>query len=169
MGFDPLPVASAGYVADPLLMLQVPLDCLANSTLKGFRRTPAEFALDPGCIHGITPVVSGTILHKCDQAAARLSAASGHLIYDVADCPNDIDILLLVPAADVVSLPHFSAREHGCDGLAVIFHVEPVANVPSVSVDRCPLAIARVEDDQRNEFLRKLNAPVVSRAIRRQR
>src|SRR6202034_616052 len=123
MGFDPLPVASAGYIADPLLMLQVPLDGLANSTLKSFRRTPAEVALDPGCIHGITPVVAGTVLHKCDQAAARFFAAPRHFIDDVADYPHNVDILLLVPAADVISLPHFSSREHGCDRFAVILHI----------------------------------------------
>ncbi len=55
--------------------------------------------------------------------------------------------------------------EHQGDGLAVISDVEPVAHVESVSVDGERLAVERVEDDQRNQFFRKLKGAVIVGAV----
>ena len=68
---NPLPVAAAGHAPHPFFILQIPAHGFANSTLKGFPRAPAELSLNFTCIHGVTPVVSGTILHKRDEARRR--------------------------------------------------------------------------------------------------
>src|ERR1700722_10807000 len=83
--FNPLPVTSAGYVADPILIFEVPAHSLADSTLKRFTGTPAEFAFDLTCVHGVTAVVSGTVFHERDQFTPRSSAATSDLIDKVAD------------------------------------------------------------------------------------
>src|ERR1022692_876670 len=113
VGRNPLPVASTGHVADPLFIFQIPSYRLANSTLKCFTGTPAEFALNLACVHRVTPVVSGTVFHKCNQAASRRTAAPRQFVHDVADCLYYVDIPLLIPATDVIRLPHTSSGERG--------------------------------------------------------
>ena len=97
-----------------------------------------------------TPIVARTVLHKRDQVAARRPAASRHLIDNVADYLHNVDVALLIPATDVISLPHPSSGEHGFDRLAVILHVKPVAYVRPVSVHRQWFAFEAVQDYQRN-------------------
>src|ERR1700733_1827827 len=86
MGFNPLPVASTGNIPNPLFIVQIPFHGLADAGLECFARAPAKFALNLACIHGVTPVVSWTVFHECNQAAARRFAAPGPLIENVPDC-----------------------------------------------------------------------------------
>src|ERR1700678_844694 len=66
---DPLAIAAGGYVLNPVLMLQIPLNGLADSSLKRFLRAPVQFALDFTRVHGIAAVMTGAILDECNQAA----------------------------------------------------------------------------------------------------
>src|SRR5579863_1278320 len=83
--FNPLPIASAGHVAHPLFMFQIPPHRLANSRLESLLGTPAEFALNFTCVHGVTAVVPRAIFDKRYQVAAHGSAGARHLIHNVAD------------------------------------------------------------------------------------
>src|SRR4029077_2380894 len=67
VSLNPLPIAAAGHVTSPLVVLQIPTYGLANSTLKCFARTPPQFALNLTCIHGVAPIVPGTVFHEGDQ------------------------------------------------------------------------------------------------------
>src|ERR1700746_2502509 len=65
--FHPLPVRAAGHFLSPFVVFKVPEDRLPDSALEGFPRMQLYFALDLVSINGIASVVSGTILHECDQ------------------------------------------------------------------------------------------------------
>ena len=79
---------------------------------------------------------------------------------------HDVDVLHLVVASNVVDFAFTSFAHHEVDGLAVVFHVEPVAHVLSLAVDGELLASEDVVDDQRNELLGEVVGAVVVRAAR---
>ncbi|MNG31980.1 hypothetical protein D3C84_1178860 [compost metagenome] len=54
-------------MGDPLGIVQVPLDGLADTGLEGFLRYPAQFALDLAGVDGIAQVVTRTVLNVGDQ------------------------------------------------------------------------------------------------------
>ena len=62
------------------------------------------------------------------------------LVEQATNDPDDVDVGLLAAAAHVVSLAGAPAREHLAQRAAVIAHVEPVAYLQTVAVDRQRLA-----------------------------
>ncbi|MDR8799267.1 hypothetical protein FEP84_05680 [Burkholderia multivorans] len=82
---------------------------------------------------------------------------------------HDFEVLLLVPAADVVRFARHAAREYFADRAAVVAYIQPVTHVLAVAVHGQRLAGECVRDHQRNEFFRELVRAVVVRAVRRQR
>src|SRR5690606_32735302 len=61
------PVDAVLHVAAPVEVVQIPADGLAQPALKGFLRLPAELALDPAGIDGITDVVTGPVRDVGDE------------------------------------------------------------------------------------------------------
>ena len=110
-----------------------------------------------------------SISHEGDliavAAAIRLRA---EFVEDRADGMHDFQIGLLVPAADIVGLAGLAGFQHAADGAAVIAHIEPVADLLAVAVDRQALARQRIQDHQRDQFFRKMVRAVIVAAVRRQ-
>ena len=96
-------------------------------------------------------------------------ARRSELVQDGADGGDDLDVGHLAVAADVVGFSHDAALEYQGDRLAVIAHIEPVAHVAPVTVDRKRLAPQGVENHQRNQLLGKLVRAVVVGAVGGQR
>src|SRR5258705_478955 len=67
----------------------------------------------------------------------------------------------LGPPADVVDLALPAPAEHQIDRRAVVEHVEPVAHVLAVAVERQRLVLERVGDEERDDLLRVLVGPEV--------
>ena len=65
---------------------------------------------------------------------------------------DDLDVLALLAAADVVGLARRALAQHELDPGAVILDVEPVADLAAVAVDRQRLALERVRDNSGISF-----------------
>ena len=63
---DPIRHA-AGHVANPLLIVEIPLDGLSDSRFEGFHWFPAQLTLDLGTVNRIPAVVAWSILYIRDQ------------------------------------------------------------------------------------------------------
>ena len=61
-------------------------------------------------------------------------------IQDGANFPDDFDIGWLVATANIVGFARPALFQNKADGLAVVFHVQPVANLFAIPVDRQGLA-----------------------------
>jgi len=110
--------------------------------------------------------VPGPVLDEGDQAPPGAAFGPGaDLVEDVADAVDDGDVLLLGVAPDVVRLAAPAPVHDRPDGLAVVLHVEPVADVAAVAVDGQGLALQGVEGDEGDELLRELPWAVVVRAV----
>src|ERR1700744_2421570 len=87
------------------------------------------------------------------------------LVKQPTDQLDHIDIALFIVAADVIGLTEPAAFDDPLDPAAMIFHVEPVAYIPAIAVDRYRLPGEAVPDHRRNELFGMLQGTVVVRAI----
>ena len=78
---------------------------------------------------------------------------------------HDIEVRLLVPAANVVHIAQFAGFQHAADSAAVVLDVKPVTNLLAVSVNRQGLAGECIVDDERNELFGKVVGAVVVGAV----
>ena len=89
-----------------------------------------------------------------------------HLLQGVQNDVDDLDILLFIVSADIVSLKETALFLHHVDALRVILHVQPVPNIFPVAVYRKLLALKRIVDNQRNQLFRELVRAVIVAAVR---
>ena len=68
------------------------------------------------------------------------------LIQDRADCVHDLKVGGLVVPPHVITLAGSPVLQHGPDRIAVVFNVQPVADLLPVTVDRQGLAFQRIHD-----------------------
>ena len=78
---------------------------------------------------------------------------------------DDIDILPLVETADVVSLGYLTLVENYIDGTGMIYYIQPVAHVLTLTIYWQWLAMTDIVDKQRNQLLWELVWTVVVRAV----
>ena len=142
----------------PILMIEVPLDCLLDAVLEFRLRLPAELCVDLRRVDGVAAVVAlavGDVLDEVFGLAELLEDGLDH-----------VDVGALIVAADVVDLADAALLQDEVDGMAVVLHIEPVADVLAIAVDRQFLVGQRVDDHQRDELLREVVRAVVVRAAR---
>ena len=87
-------------------------------------------------------------------------------VKDAADSFDEVQVGLLVVAADVVSFAGNAFFEDGSEGGAMITDVEPVADVLAFSVNGNGFATKAFENHHRDEFFGKLIGAVVVRTVR---
>ena len=108
----------------------------------------------------------GAVFDSGDLGAVGGAVSLGaQLVQQSADGVHDFDVGLFVPAADVVDLAELASFQHAADGAAVVLHIQPVAHLHAVAVNRQRFAGQCVDDHQRNELFRKMIRAVVVGAI----
>ena len=158
-------ILSGGDAIHPLLVVEVPADGLLYAFLKLEARFPAEFCLELAAVDGVAHVVAGAVDDKGDESfrmALRIAEQA-------VDCPNDdpdeVDVLPLVEAADVVCVGDLSLMEDEVYGARVVFYKQPVADVLALSVYGQRLAVADVVDEEGDQLLWELVGAVVVGAV----
>ncbi len=121
---------------------------------------PGELGAHLAGVNGIAAIVTGAIRHIGDLVA--IGAGLGHhLVKQITDGMNDVQVLFLVMTADVVGLADGTSGDHGIKRSGVIFHIEPVTDLVTLAVHRQRFAIQRIEDDQRDQLLGEVERAVV--------
>src|SRR5690242_21302071 len=100
---DPLAVGAAGHVRDPLGIVQVPGNGLAEPGIEGLGGRPTELNGDLREIHRVAPVVSRTVLHEGNQGGMPDLAVGARLIEQRADRVYDLEVGFLVVTPYVVT------------------------------------------------------------------
>ena len=149
-----------------MAVVQVPFNGFLDAAFEGLLRLPAQFTAYFCGVYRVSAVVAGAVFDEGDLrfvfCAVMLWA---HLVQYGAYSLYYLDVLHLMVAADVVGLAALSVCHYGAERSAVVFHVEPVADVFAVAVDGQRLAGERVVDDERDEFFRELARAVVVGAV----
>ena len=160
-----LHVVAGGDVVHPVLVVEVPADGLLDALLELERRLPAQLALQLGGIDGVAHVVAGAVRDIGDQIHVGALGTAQHPVHRVDQHLDDVDVLPLVEAADVVGVAHLALVEDEVDGAGVILDIEPVAHVLALAIDRQRLAVTDIVDEQGDELLWELVRTVVVRAV----
>ena len=158
-------VLAGGDAVHPLLVVEVPAHGLLDALLELEARLPAELALQLAAVDGVAHVVPLAVGHVGDQVHVLALGASEQAVHRPDQHPHDVDVLPLVEAPDVVGLGDSALVEYQVDRPRVVLHVEPVAHVLALPVDRKRLAVAYVVDEQRYQLLRELVGAVVVGAV----
>ena len=168
------------------MVVEVPAYSFHDALFKGRFRLPAEFVANLRGVDAVTLVVPEAVGYEGDEVfvdpvyadvALRVAFLLAEeravfrvflheLVHGADNDFHDLDILPLVVAAHVVDAAIRALRDDEVDGLAVVFHVEPVAHVGARAVNGELLALQYVVDDQRNELLGELIRAVVVGAAR---
>ena len=87
--------------------------------------------------------------------------ARGEFIQKRADSLHNLDILLFIVSADIVSFARNALRDNEIERAGMVFHIEPVAHLQTFAVNGEFLAVERMENDQRNEFFGEMVRSIV--------
>lgn len=103
-------------------------------------------------VDGVAHVVAGTICDVCDEVLVLTLLTAEQTVDSLDEYVDDVYVFPFVEAADVVSVGNLSFVENEVDGTSVVFYIEPVAHILTLSVDRQRFAVTDVIDKQRNEL-----------------
>src|ERR1019366_4092888 len=163
---NPLTIAAAGNVADPVFMFKIPADGFLDAALNRLQRAPVQFAFDFARVHGVPAVVAGAVFDERDELAVRNGrVVRPQFVQQPANGADNFEVLFFAPPTDVVGFSDPAVREHGTNRAAMILNVKPVANVFAITIHRERLAGAGIQDHERNQFFGKLVGPVIIGAV----
>ena len=158
-------IGTARHSLHPFLIRKVPVDGLYDTDLKGRFRMPAKVCLDLGRINAIAPVMPKAIFHMLDEALIDF-----RIVEPLRELRDDRlhnkDVRPLIMTADVVDLTDLTACGNHINSLAVVFNIQPVTDLHTITIHRQLLMILGVVDHQRDELLRELELAVVVRTSR---
>ena len=109
-------VVARGYIVQPLLVVEIPADGLLDTLLKLERGFPTEFLLEFRTIDGIAQVVTGTVGDEGDEVHILAFLSAEQAINGVDKHLDDVNVLPLVEAADVVGVSNLALVEYEVDG-----------------------------------------------------
>ena len=150
----------------PFRVCQVPLHRFAYARLKRLGRLPAQLALQLAGINGITAVMSRTVGHISDLTG--ITGAVGlrpQFVQQLANRVHDFDVGLLIPATHVVGLAQPACLQYPTDGAAMVFDIQPIADLHAIAIHRQRFARQRVDDHERDQFFREVVGAVVVGAV----
>jgi hypothetical protein len=142
----------------PGLVLDVPLNGFVESFVKIAPRFPVQLTLRKRGINRIPAVVSKPVGYKRNQAVRLTQLIEDHFY--------DIDVHHLAVASEVINRPWLPLEQRGDNRGAMICHVDPIAHIHAVAIDRERLVTERFDNHERNQFFRELIRAVVVRAAR---
>ena len=135
-----------------------------QAPVKAMARLPTQLRADPGGIDRIAPVVARAIAHSGDQLG--MGGTSGlQLIEQRADRLNHLLVVAFPMAPHTVAAARLTPACGRQQRIHVILHIEPVAHIEAIAIERDRLTGYRLEDHHRDQLLRKLPGAVVIRAI----
>ena len=100
-----------------------------------------------------------------DEVEVFAFFATKESVNGIDDDLDDVDVLPLVEAADVVGFCYLAIVEDDIDGTGMVFYKKPVAHVFALAIDRQWLAVADVVNEERYQLLGELIGTVVVRAV----
>ena len=104
------------------------------------------------------------VCHIGDQVPAGC-VGRAQLVHQVADALDNFQIGALIETADIVFLSQLPLFRDQHEGAGMVVHIQPVTDVLAGAVDRQRQPVQRIQDHQRDQFLRKLVGPVIVRTV----
>ncbi len=107
-----------------------------------------------------------SICHEGYQISVALTVCTRPLLVeDSADRFNDTKIGTLCTPTDIVAFAQLTRCCNECQGARMVLDVEPVTDICPCPINRQWLFIERVKNDERDQLFRKMERPIIIRAI----
>ena len=132
----------------PFLVLEIPFYRFLDTLLKLERWLPAEFLLQLSRVNSITHIVTLSVCYISDEIHILAFLSAEQSINSLDYHLDDIDVLPLVETTDVVSLGNLALMENHIDGTGMIYYIQPVAHVLTLTIYWQWLAMTDVVDEQ---------------------
>ena len=149
----------------PFLVLEIPFYGFLDTFLKLERWLPAEFLLELARIDGITHIMTLSVCYISNQIQVSTLRATEQSINSLDNHLDDVDVLPLVESADIVCLSHLTLMEDDVDGTGMIYYIQPVTDILTLTIYWQWLAMTDIVDEQRNQLLCELVWTIVVRAV----
>ena len=159
-------VVAARDVVEPRFVFEVPTHGVLNAFFKLEGGFPTEFLFEFGRVDGVAEIVARAVGDVGDEVEVCAFGTAEEAVDGGDDDLDDVDVLPLVETTNVVSFRRFAFVENEVDGAGVVYDVEPVAYVFTLTINGEGLAVADVVDEKRDELFGELVRAVVVRAIR---
>ena len=132
----------------PFLILQIPLHGLLDTLLKLERWLPAQFLLQLSRVNSITHIMTLSVCYISYQIQVSTLRATEQSINCLDDHLDDINVLPLVKTTDVIGLGNLALMENHIDGTGMIYYIQPVAHVLTLTIYWQWLAMTDIVDKQ---------------------
>ena len=104
-------------------------------------------------VDGIAAVMAFTVRDMVDEAFRFAQFFANQF--------DDVDISHFIMAADIIDFADMALLEDEVDGPAMVFDIEPVADIEAVPIDRQRLVMQGIDDHEGNQLFRKMIRPIV--------
>ena len=116
-------------------------------------------------VYGVTGIMTEAVGNVGDEVEVFAFFASEKTVNGIDDDLDDVDVLPLVEAANVVGFGYLAIMEDSIDSTCMIHYIEPVAYVLTLAINREWFAMADVVDEERYELFWELVRAIVVRAV----
>src|SRR4029077_17265793 len=126
----------------PGWIIHVPLDGLIEAFFKTAERLPIQFALRKCRVDGVAAVMTKPNRHEINETvwfAKRIQNNS-----------DKVQIHHLTVAAQIINRSRFAFEKRSDNAGAMIVHVDPVAHVHAIAINRERLLPEQLNDHERN-------------------
>jgi len=127
-------------------------------------RLPTQLRADPGVNDSIAPAVAWAVGNRRYQLAVG-SSSRQHRIKRAALRLHHLSVGVLPMAPHAVAASQMFPAGRQQQGIDVVFHIQPVAHVLAVAIERDRLTDGRLEDHHRDQLFGELSGAIVVRAV----
>ena len=86
-------------------------------------------------------------------------------VYGLDDDVDDINVLPLIEATDIVGLVRLALVEDEVNGTGMVLYIESVTHILTLSIDGKWLALTNIVNEERDQFLGKLIGTIIVGAV----
>ena len=160
---QPLTVVTLAGLLTPLRMCQIPPHRVFDTGVEVLTGLPAKLIRDARWIYGVTTIMAGSVRHVSNPCVHGSSPGSRHCGNRIDHRLHDLQVRLFSAGTDVVRCSGQAIAGDTPQCVHMIIHIQPVANLLPISINRNFLLCKSPQNRQRNQFLRKLVRPEIIR------
>lgn len=141
-------IFTAGDIVQPGTVVKIPPDCLLDPFRELKAWLPSKLILQFGGINGIAHVMPFAIRHKGYQVIISTIRTAKQPVHSLDQNLDQVNVLPLVEASDVVSLGDPAFMEDQVYGTGMILDIKPVTYILPFSIDGKRPTLTNIIDKQ---------------------
>ena len=104
-------IIARSYILEPLFIIEIPLYCFFDAFFELERWFPSEFCLKLARVDGVTGIMTEAVSDVSDEVEVFAFLTTEESVNSIDHNLDDVDVLLLVEASDVVCFCHLALMD----------------------------------------------------------